>query len=78
MVQRPTTCDVRIAGIQDGGHNSGLVRKRVYFWLYAGYSNTILRAIFTFLRSSNTVQQVWKLSNVCVSGKSKMAAMNRK
>jgi len=24
----------RPAGIQDGGHNSCLVRKRLYFWLY--------------------------------------------
>jgi len=45
---------------------------------YVQESNTILRAIFTCLRSSNTAQQVWKLVDVCVSGKSKMAAMNRK
>jgi len=36
-VQLPTTCDApSIAGIQDGGHNSDLIRKRLYFWLYEG------------------------------------------
>ena len=36
MVQLPTTCDAPSAGIQNGGHISGLVRKRLYFWLLAG------------------------------------------
>jgi len=31
-----------------------------------------------FLRSRNTVELVWTLSHVCVSGKSEMAACNRK
>jgi len=26
----------RLAVIQDGGQNSSLVRKRLYFWFYAG------------------------------------------
>jgi len=29
----------RLAGFQYGGHNSGVVRKHLYFWLYAGQQN---------------------------------------
>jgi len=36
MVQLRIACHAPTAGIQDGGHNSGLVRKLTYFWLYAG------------------------------------------
>jgi len=33
MMQLPTRAMRRLAEIQDGDHNSGLVRKRLYFWL---------------------------------------------
>jgi len=41
-------------------------------------NNTVLKAIFEFMRSSNTVQQVWKLYDVGARDKSEMAAMNGK
>jgi len=56
----------------------------IQVWLGSAYipgcmqnSYTIWRAIITFLWSSNTVK-AWKLSGVCVSDNSNMAAMNRK
>jgi len=41
-------------------------------------SNPILRAKFIFLRCSNNVWQVWKMSNVSVSDKSKTTYKNQK
>jgi len=38
-------------------------------------NNTHVMAIFLLMRSSSTVQQIWKLSDVCLSDKSKMAAI---
>jgi len=41
-------------------------------------SNTILGAIITFLTFSNTMQEVWKLSDVWESDNSTLAVMNQK
>ena len=64
MVQHPTTCDP--CTIEQSG----------YFMMWSSEHDnyTILAALSTLLRSSNTARYACKLSNVSVSEKYKMAA----
>jgi len=70
-----TSDNVRPAEIQDGSHNCGLVRKRSYSGCI-GQQHTFNGYLY-ISECSNKVQHIWKLSNVCVSEKSKMAPLNR-
>jgi len=67
MVQLPTTCDAS--------------SKRNSRWrpqIVDMTANNFSGYISAFLRFSNTLWQVCELSDICVSGESEMAAINRK
>jgi len=65
-----------LAGIQDGGNNSGLVRKRLYFWLYAGLQHNIKGYLYIYAVQQHGATSLETVRRLRV--KLKIAGMNRK